>query len=503
VWSGTGGGVSGYVPTPQFQTLAVPGLGALANRGVADVAFNADPYTGQYVAIIAQNSANVTYWVVGGTSLATPQWAGLIAVANALRVQGSLAPLIAAQPALYELGLHAASYAGAFLDVTTGSDGTCATCYAGVGYDLPSGLGSPNVTALLAALSGRTATGAPVVTSATVSGNVESALSFSITATGAHPLTYSLSGAPAGMSVNASTGVVTWSAPVLDTYSVIANVLDAAAGLSGQGTLTVSISAALPPQIAGGAVSGTAQTPLTFSAQATDTGVVNYSLANAPSGMSVNSAGVVTWASPVAGTYAVTVIAFDPGTSLTGQGLYAVTIAAPTPPKVPSASLADIAGTVLSYCVNATAVNPLTFSLTGAPAGMSIATSTGCITWSIPTYGTFTVTVTARDTNTGLTGTGVLTFSVVQPGPDIATISLTGKADQALAGSIAFTDSAATVLSISISGVPAGLGFVVNGNTLNATWDSPVTGTYALQVTVIDSQKLTTAATIPLTITVQ
>ncbi len=73
----------------------------------------------------------------------------------------------------------------------------------------------------------------------------------------------------------------------------------------------------------------------------------------------------------------------------------------------------------------------------------------------------------------------------------------------ALTGSIAFTDSAATVLSISISGVPSGLSFGVSGNLLNADWASPVAGTYSLKVTVIDTQKLTTAATIPLTVTNQ
>ncbi len=191
-WSDTGGGVSAYIAAPSYQALAVPGLNAPAMRAVADVSFNADPNTGQYIAVIAQNSSDVSYWDAGGTSLATPQWAGLIAVANALRAQASLAPIGLAQPALYGLGTQAASYASAFLDVTTGTNGSCATCFAGVGYDLPTGLGTPNAAALLALLSGQTPVAAPVLTSAAVSGTVGAALSFSLTATGAHPLTYSL-----------------------------------------------------------------------------------------------------------------------------------------------------------------------------------------------------------------------------------------------------------------------------------------------------------------------
>jgi beta-lactam-binding protein with PASTA domain len=323
VWSGTGGGVSAYTATPQYQTLAVPGLGAPAHRAVADVSFNADPYTGQFVAVIAQGSTTVAYWAVGGTSLATPQWAGLIAVANALRAQSSLAPIGAAQPTLYGLGVQPVNYAGAFLDVTSGSDGTCTTCYAGVGYDLPSGLGSPNVAGLFTALSGQ----APVVASATVTGNVGAALSFSITATDAHPLTYSLSGAPAGMSVNAGTGLVTWPLPLTGTYTIIASALDAQTGVSGQGTLTVTIVAPRPPVVAGGAVSGTAQTALSFSVQVpVSPDGASYSLSGAPAGMSVSANGIVTWPSPVTGSYAVTVIARDPVTGLTGQGVYTVTI---------------------------------------------------------------------------------------------------------------------------------------------------------------------------------
>jgi hypothetical protein len=504
VWSGTGGGVSAFVATPAYQSLAVPGLGALAHRAVTDVAFNANPYTGQYLAIMPPGSS-VSWYSGGGTSLATPQWAGILAVANALRAQAFLRPIGAAQPTLYGLGLQSASYASAFLDVTQGSDGTCTTCYAGVGYDLPSGLGSPNVQSLLGSLSGQPLVTAPVVTASSVSGKVGTALSFSIPASSPHVLTYSLTGAPAGMSVNANTGFVTWNVPVLGSYSVIAHALDASSGLSGQATFSVTIIPASPPQVAGGSVSGTALTALSFVPQVTDANVVTLSLAGAPSGMSVNTAGIVTWASPLAGTYAVTVSAHDASTGLTGQGLYTLNIGAAQAPTVPPASLFFPVGKALSYFVNAAGQNALTFSLTGAPAGMTIANS-GVLYWSTPTLGTYTVTVTAKDTKTGLTGQGVYSLAITAPGPAIAATSLTGVASQALTGAIAFTDSSAAALSIQISNAPAGMSFTasgsaVGGDVLNVKWAAPVTGTYTLQVTVTDNQKLTTTATVPLTIT--
>ncbi len=505
VWSGTGGGVSASVATPAYQALAVPGLTNLGHRTVTDVTFNGNPYTGQYLAVMSPGTTNIGYYAAGGTSIAAPQWAGIITIANALRAQSALAPIGASQPALYGLGLNSASYASNFLDVTQGSDGTCTTCYAGVGYDLPSGLGSPNVQSLLGSLSAQPLAVAPVVSAATVSGKVGTVLSFSITATDAHTLTYSLTGAPAGMGVNASTGLVTWSAPVQGSYSVTAQALDASSGLSGQATLGVTIIPAVAPQVQGGSVGGTAQVALSFVPQVTDANVVTLSLTGAPAGMSVNAAGVVTWTSPLAGTYAVTVNAHDASTGLSGQGTYMVTIVAPQAPTVPSASLSFPVGKALSFLVNAIDANTLTYSLTGAPAGMTIG-NTGLLSWSTPTSGTYAVTVTAKDTKTGLTGKGVYTITVTAKGPAIVASSLTGIAGQALSGSIAFTDTSASSISVTIGGAPAGMGFTVSGSAsagevLAVKWSSPVTGVYSMKVTVTDSQKLTATATIPVTIT--
>ena len=55
--------------------------------------------------------------------------------------------------------------------------------------------------------------------------------------------------------------------------------------------------------------------------------------------MTVNSAGVLTWANPVAGSYPVTVTAKDSKTALTAQGILSVVIAPAKPPVVASAAV--------------------------------------------------------------------------------------------------------------------------------------------------------------------
>ena len=130
VWSGTGGGVSQYTPTPSYQTSAVPDLGTPAHRSVSDVTFNADPSTGQYIAVLPPGATTANWLSAGGTSLSTPQWAGIIAVADALRSNASQPVLGDAHAKLYSIATQSASYASAFYDITHGSDGNCAGCFA-------------------------------------------------------------------------------------------------------------------------------------------------------------------------------------------------------------------------------------------------------------------------------------------------------------------------------------------------------------------------------------
>lgn len=415
-WSGTGGGPSAFIATPAYQRSSLPGVGSVARRTVADVAMNADPATGHYVAVMAPGSSAVQWISAGGTSLSAPMWAGLVAVANASRVQAGKSVLGAAHPLLYgQVGAVPGNYASGFADIRSGSHGACATCSARIGYDQLTGLGTPNGSALVSLLSGASApVAAPVVTPANINGTVGAALTFTAAVSAPNPVALSLSGAPSGMSIGA--------------------------------------------------------------------------------------AGVVSWPKPVAGTYAVTVVAKDTKTALTGQGVYTVTVVAPTAPVVTSASIAGRPGVPLSFKANVTSANPVTYTLAGAPAGMVVGAD-GVVSWAKPLVGSYSVTLTAKDSKTGLSGQGTFTVKISAAGPVITAAAMVGVAGKPLSGTISVSSPGATSLSVSIAGVPLGMGFSIAGTTITAKWPSPVTGNYQLLVTVRDSAGLSAQQAVPVTIT--
>ena len=128
-WSGGGSGCSTVEPQPTWETPFSNISSVCAKRAVADVAAVADPNTG----VAVYDSYGLRGWTVfGGTSVSTQIISGVYALA------GGLGSATAAS------GLYAAP--GDLFDVTSGSNGSCGSdlCNAGVGWDGPTGLGSPN-----------------------------------------------------------------------------------------------------------------------------------------------------------------------------------------------------------------------------------------------------------------------------------------------------------------------------------------------------------------------
>jgi subtilase family serine protease len=133
VWStssteGTGSGCSTVDPKPSWQKDT-----GCAKRTNNDVSADADPATG----VAVYDTYSEGGWVeVGGTSASSPIIASVFALAGT--------PASGTYPSSYPY-----AHTGNLYDVTSGSNGTCSPAYlctAEVGYDGPTGLGTPNGT---------------------------------------------------------------------------------------------------------------------------------------------------------------------------------------------------------------------------------------------------------------------------------------------------------------------------------------------------------------------
>jgi subtilase family serine protease len=129
-WSGDGSGCSAVEPQPVWQSHVSTLKSVCAQRAMSDVAAVADPNTG----VAVYDSYQLPGWVVfGGTSVSTQIISAVYGLAFWPNTSTGASALYAASPRN-------------FFDVTSGSDGTCGSdlCTASVGWDGPTGLGTPN-----------------------------------------------------------------------------------------------------------------------------------------------------------------------------------------------------------------------------------------------------------------------------------------------------------------------------------------------------------------------
>ena len=429
-WRQTGGGLSAYEPLPSWQSGVTPAGGAaLPRRAVPDVSFNGDPYTGEYVALTLPGAATV--WTgYGGTSIAAPQWAAMVAVANAMRASTGKATLGDIHATLYKsIGAVPGTYAAALGDVVDGINGTCATCRAGTGFDEATGWGTPNAAQLLQALSGvavtpaaapSPVTTAPVVPGGSFTGKAGTALSQSlgVTAPTGTTTSYAVSGAPSGLTVDA-TGTLKWAAPVAGSYTFAATA-STAAGKSASAAYSLKVIAATAPTFSSsGKFSGTAGTAFsgTLSASNPNGGTLSYSISGAPAGLSASTTGALSWASPVAGSYTFTATVTD-SYGYSSTQTETLTVAAPavtapsSAPTLASAHWTAKAGTAFSTMVtgHAAAGGSLSYTAVGAPAGMNLMVS-GFVYYPNAVKGSYAFTVTVRD-NKGAATSAVMTLVV-------------------------------------------------------------------------------------------
>jgi subtilase family serine protease len=168
-WVGSGGGFSHVFSRPDYQSTLPLGSTPIpsSQRGVPDIALQASATTGALVYLtlppdgnsglicdpVHRTPCSTGWYDIGGTSLSSPEWAGLVAIAD--QMHGSDLGFI--NPKLYSLAANPATYSGDLFDITTGSNQTDPSIpgyNATTGWDPVTGLGTPDAATLLPALAG-------------------------------------------------------------------------------------------------------------------------------------------------------------------------------------------------------------------------------------------------------------------------------------------------------------------------------------------------------------
>ena len=149
-WVDSGGGISpDAIPIPSWQQISgvinSSNKGSTTLRNGPDVSANAN-----FTFYVCADQTTCTANDYGGTSFATPMWAGYIALVNQQLAANGDPTIGFINPTIYAQNVTS-SYGTDFHDITSGTSGS----YSAVtGYDLVTGWGSPNGVGLINALTG-------------------------------------------------------------------------------------------------------------------------------------------------------------------------------------------------------------------------------------------------------------------------------------------------------------------------------------------------------------
>jgi subtilase family serine protease len=349
-WADSGGGISpDSIPIPSWQQLS--GVITSSNKGSTtlrngpDVSANAN-----FTFYVCADQTTCTANDYGGTSFATPMWAGYLALANQ-QAAASGKTIGYINPILYPAALTS-SYGTYFHDVTSGSCGTYSSI---TGYDLCTGWGSPNTSGIINLLAGSatpsfTLSDSPGSLSVTQGSNGTSTITVTDVGGFTGSVTLAASGLPSGVTAAFGTNPTTGTSVLTLTASSTATT----------GTSTVTITGT------SGSLTATTTLALTVNSSATP----NFTIAASPSSVTVTQG--------ANGTSTITITStggFNSATTLSATGLPSgVTAAFSTNPVTPPANGSVTSTLTLTASASAT-VGAATVTITGTSGSTTHSTT--------------------------------------------------------------------------------------------------------------------------------
>jgi hypothetical protein len=256
----------------------------------------------------------------------------------------------------------------------------------------------------------------PVITS-TASGNNPANVgtefpTYTVGATGS-PTSYTATGLPPGLTLNALTGAINGTPTTAGTYVVALSATNSAGTGTSSLTITVAAANALPVFTNPATAPGTVGTAINYTLGATGL-PTSYTATGLPPGLTLNTlTGGITGTPTTAGTYVVTVTATNSTGTSTTSITFTVAGAGTAPVITGPATAPGGVGTAVYYTIGATG-SPTSYTATGLPPGLTLNTLTGTITGTPTTAGTYVATVNA--TNSTGTSTTTLTWVITPLG---------------------------------------------------------------------------------------
>jgi hypothetical protein len=328
------------------------------------------------------------------------------------------------------------------------------------------------------------------------SGTVGTAYNQSVTASPAGTYSYTVTSGtlPGGLSLNSSTGAITGTPTTAGSFSFS---ISAAAGIcSGIGSYTLVIACPTttlsPSSLPGGNVGVAYSQTLSV----TPAGTYSFSVLTGtlPSGLNLNaSTGVISGTPSATGTATFTIQALAANGCSTTQN-YTVAITCPTVSVSPATLPNGTTGTAYSQTISATPAGGnyvYVVSSGSLPGGLSLNSSTGVLSGTPTTNGTFNFSVTA--TGFGSCASAPQSYSIIIGGGGCPTITLPDIASTGTIGS-PYNQSAAASPSAyytySLTGTtPPGVTFY---NAAALLYGYPTTnGSYTFTITATDSNNCT------------
>ena len=247
------------------------------------------------------------------------------------------------------------------------------------------------------------------LTAATTAGQ---AFSYTITASGTAPITYSASGLPAGLSLNATSGLISGAPSAAGTYTIPMTATNTYGHDTKNLVLTVN-PAGYPPVITSTlTASGTTTSQFTYNITATGTATITFNATGLPAGLFF-SGSTISGTPSNAGVSNITLTATNSFGNDSKVLVLTVAQGLVAPVITSSLTAGGTKNQSFSYTITASGSTPITFNASNLPAGL---TFSGNTISGIPTAaGTTSVNLTAN--NAAGTDTKVLVITILNPAP--------------------------------------------------------------------------------------